>query len=52
MLQSRGYAPTVRNGEVFVFMLANAILMYFYQHESQNMRSNMKGLFSKLLGVN
>jgi hypothetical protein len=52
LLQSRGLAPSVKHGQVLVFMLANAILMYFYQHEAQNMRSNMRGLFSKLLGVN
>lgn len=52
MLASRGYTPKIKNGEVLVFMLANAILMYFYQHEPENMRSNMRGLFSKIIGVN
>jgi len=52
MLEARGIVRFHKHGEVYVFMLASAILMYFYQNEPESMRSNVRGLFSKLLGVN
>jgi len=50
MMQSRGWIKGVKHGEVMIFMVANAILMYFFQQEPENVRSNIRGLFSGLLG--
>ncbi|EGC29588.1 hypothetical protein DICPUDRAFT_158808 [Dictyostelium purpureum] len=50
MAAARNLAFTFKNGEVLVYMIASAILMYFYQNEPESLRSNMKGLLNIFIG--
>ncbi|EFA84640.1 transmembrane protein [Heterostelium album PN500] len=52
MAATRGFAFYIKNGEVLVFMIASAILMYFFQHEPDSLRSNMNGLLKFFIGSN
>eukprot|EP01132_Coremiostelium_polycephalum_P001985 gene1985-2442_t len=47
MAAARGLAFYIKNGEVLVFMIASAILMYFYKQEPQCLR--LTGLFQGFL---
>jgi hypothetical protein len=51
-MKSRGWVRSYNNGEVAIFVVASAVLMYFYQNEPENLRPNIKGVLSKLLGIN
>eukprot|EP01112_Ceratiomyxa_fruticulosa_P013606 TRINITY_DN382_c0_g3_i1.p1 TRINITY_DN382_c0_g3~~TRINITY_DN382_c0_g3_i1.p1 ORF type:complete len:188 (-),score=11.78 TRINITY_DN382_c0_g3_i1:67-630(-) len=52
MLENRGIVRSRKDSEIFIFMLASAIMYYFYQNEPDSMRSNMHGLFKFFVGVN
>ena len=52
LLEKRGYIQSVANGEVLVFAVAMAIIMYCYQNEESNIKSNYLNLFKKYWGSN
>lgn len=39
-----------QNGEIVLFMIANAIIMYLYQHERETLRGSAHGLIKMILG--
>ena len=51
-LQKKGLVGSIPNGEVLVFALALAIIMYCYQNEERNIKSNYLGLFKSYWGKN
>jgi len=38
------------NGEIAIFMLANAIIMYLYHHETDTLRGSARGIVKMVLG--
>ena len=39
-----------KNGEIAIFMAANAVLMYLYHHETDTLRGSARGIVKMVLG--
>lgn len=52
MLVKRGYAKHIRNGEVLVFALSMALIMYCYQNEPQHIKPAYESMVRKFFGTN
>jgi len=49
-LANKGYLPRIPNGEVFLFCITTALLFYFYEHEPQNLRKQIRSTLEFLIG--
>ena len=52
MLVKRGYAKHLRNGEVLVFALSMALIMYCHQNEPQHIKPAYESMVRKFFGTN
>ena len=51
-MEKRGFVNSVANGEVLVFAVTMAIIMFFYQNDDKNIKPTYLSLFKKYWGEN
>jgi len=50
VLEHYGFVKAYKNGEIVIFMAANAVLMYLYHHETDTLRGSARGIIKMILG--